>query len=353
MDEEIIENISFGYGIKEKCTTVGLVRGINVRRYFSQGEDVGFLVETDQVGDCGKVYEIHGESRFLSNYNELARFKLNHGITTLYPSETIELIREMFGNNPNIYLDMKNGPQDVEGIMSFGSGYNSISPIPTEKDFFVTPLYLPDPLNPEGEGHFVTGVFKKTNNIRKPYELYIFDSNGFNDGKIYLGTESYLPDGRKINIQAKTLNTCNLQMNSDTCPYYTLVSCDILSSFPNFESLQQYCTEQQQIFAKQNTNDIDQQVANFLSLHGMTSEVFAEFKANGSQFRLPGVAGRAIDRLNTSHSPKTRYLDAFKGIRAKTTDDIKKDNKQQTNLTRLQQQRKRSNSLPNRPISIV
>lgn len=43
MDEEIIENISFDYVIREKCTTVGLVRGINVRRYFSKGEDVGFL----------------------------------------------------------------------------------------------------------------------------------------------------------------------------------------------------------------------------------------------------------------------------------------------------------------------
>lgn len=52
------------------------------------------------------------------------------------------------------------------------------------KKIFCCPITFTRSLNQKNEGHFVTGVFKKTNYRRQPYELYIFDSNGFNDGKI-------------------------------------------------------------------------------------------------------------------------------------------------------------------------
>lgn len=296
----------------------------------------------EEDGEIRKILRSNGENEILleSNFEELSAFFLEHGQPELYPGETIGLIREMFGSNPNIYLGMNNGPQDVEGIMLHGSGYNGIPRIPTEKDFFVALLYLPDPSNQANDGHFVAGVFKKTDNRRQSYELYIFDSNGFKDGVINFGKESYLPDGREINVSASTLNEYHLKMNSDMCPYYTLVTCYILSGFPNFNSLEQYCSEQQQTFAEKGTNDIDQEVINFLSSHGMPPEIFSNFKANGSSFHLPGAAGRAnISRL---------HLDPLKRTRVNTTDNIIKKGNQQTYIERVQQRRKRSNSIPSK-----
>ncbi|EAY10602.1 hypothetical protein TVAG_282020 [Trichomonas vaginalis G3] len=228
-------------------------------------------------------YNLPSRLYFKSNIDELCKYLLKNGDTELRPVELGELINCYCSNNKYVYNDMGSGPEDVRNVLNEGVNYVGYSgtPIPTDKDFFVAPLFVPDQEDQSSPGHFITGVFQKQpNGSEHPYKLYVFDSCGFRSSTLRLGYEEYDDDAKvEIEVPVETLNKKNLQKKSDTCPYYTFVAAQIFSTYDNFASLFRFCNAE---FRKSGDTKIDEGVRDFLIKYGVSPKAFRNLRDRGT-----------------------------------------------------------------------
>lgn len=210
-------------------------------------------------------------------------------------------------------------------------------------------MYIP-PKTEGDTGHFVTGiVHHKDGKQHPPCELFVYDTD---NNREEVG-EFILEDGRVIeykHLNKYTNKGLTLQGKSNLCGVFTANAISLMTSYKDFAQIKESCEMEE--FQQQNYNNVQSYLRDVVGLN-LEPFVFNGIEIDELISQGTGAGRVSIEQTMSDNSniPKTKYLDAFKGIRAKTIGDIKKDN-QQTHLARLQQQRKRSNSLPNRPISL-
>mgnify|MGYP001153845139 CR=1 FL=1 len=203
----------------------------------------------------------------------------------------------------------------------------SINQLFGNKDFFLTSLYIPPQID-GNTGHFATGIIKKNEQSRA--ELYVYDTDNKEQKKRgWFQTEC----GR---IQYKHLNNSSLQGESNLCGIFTANAISLMATYQNFAQIEQLCNSRQ--FQQQNYDNVKSYLKGLVGLdldHFVLNGV-----ENGTQVTKGSGVGRVLVTQTVSKSIQPNI--------SKTTDDIIKKRNQQTYVERLQQQRKRANSLPSK-----